>query len=153
MAYDDVIASASKQYGVEPALIKGVIATESSWKPNVIGDDGKSFGLMQVQLTTAREVAVNPALTSRQLLDPTVNVLIGTKYLADRLRRFGMPAGIAAYNSGTPYYIRPGVFVNNAYVNRVLANRDVYRGTATAMTWLPLVVGIGAIGFVTFGRR
>lgn len=151
MAYEEVIVSASKQYGVDPNLIKAFIRTESSWNPKAIGDDGKSYGLMQVQLTTARETAGNSALTTAQLMDPTVNILVGTKYVAKQLARYpgNKNAAFSAYNAGSALYSTssPGKFVNQAYVDKINKNYVFYRGIGGVTTMLPFLA-LGAMGLV-----
>src|SRR5262249_41599663 len=104
-------------------------------------------GLMQLEPTTARQYAKRLGLTysARLLTAPESNIRIGTAYLADQLQDFGkMYLVLAAYNAGDgrvhrwmqersdlsqedfiddiPFY------ETQAYVRKILANAEDYRG-------------------------
>lgn len=104
--YDELIARAHSRFPVVPAdIIKGVIATESSFRPEVWRDEpqihDRSRGLMQLLLKTARGLGFreSPDL----LYDPELNVMLGTALLAQLYRRFGdWTDALAAYNGGYP---------------------------------------------------
>lgn len=99
---DAAILDASADFVLDPALIKAVIAAESAWVPTAVRQEPQigdaSYGLMQVLLGTARDLA--PGLTPFELLVPETNVRIGSQYLAQQLQRFGWPRGVYAYNAG-----------------------------------------------------
>lgn len=61
---DELISDASLKYGVSEAVMRKVVACESTFNPNAIGDGGKSFGLVQIHLPShpyvSREEALNP---------------------------------------------------------------------------------------------
>ena len=46
---DEIIQWAAHKWGFAPDLLRAVAAVESWWKMSAIGDDGQSFGLMQVK--------------------------------------------------------------------------------------------------------
>jgi len=96
--FDAVIASASQQYGVPVPLIKAIIGAESSFNPSA--QSSSSYGLMQVYPPTAQ--TVRPGTTAAQLLDPAINIHVGTAYLRRLLNQFGddIQAVISAYNAG-----------------------------------------------------
>jgi len=151
MAYDDIIESAAKQYHLDPNLIRAFIKTESNWKPNAERAEpqikDKSYGLMQVLLGTGRMVANNSSLTAAQLKQPTVNILVGSKYLKQQLDKYPFDDAISAYNAGRPLYsILPGIrYVNQAYVTKVKLNYAYYqKGWIAAVSLLT----IGVVGFV-----
>ena len=55
--YDDVIMNASKEFGIDPKLIKAVIAAESAGKENAVSTAGAK-GLMQIMDSTAGELGI-----------------------------------------------------------------------------------------------
>ena len=117
--YGDIIAQASRRFGVEESLIKAVIKAESDFDPRAVSHKGAQ-GLMQLMPETARGLAVtNP-------LDPHENIFGGTRYLALLLKRFGNDKrkALAAYNAGPERVIQskgiPSIPETVAFVERVL---------------------------------
>jgi soluble lytic murein transglycosylase-like protein len=90
--------------GLDPALVKAVIAVESGFDPAAVSDKG-ALGLMQVAPETGARYGVAGDKTRslrEKLLDPPINVSVGTRYLRDLLALFGDDLGLAlaAYNAG-----------------------------------------------------
>jgi soluble lytic murein transglycosylase-like protein len=63
---DEIIQWAAHKWGFSPNLLRAVAAIESRWKMGAVGDDGQSFGIMQVKRgphccfpTTRRSTAFN----------------------------------------------------------------------------------------------
>jgi soluble lytic murein transglycosylase-like protein len=73
---DELIHEASLNYGVSEALMRRIIACESTFNPNAIGDGGYSFGLVQIHLPSWRGT-----ITKEQALDPVFAV----DFLAQKL--------------------------------------------------------------------
>lgn len=93
-AYDHLIRAAAARHGVDPALVKAVIHTESAFNPNARSPVG-AMGLMQLMPGTARDMGVANAW------DPAQNIEGGVKYLAWLQRQFrSRDHVIAAYNAG-----------------------------------------------------
>jgi soluble lytic murein transglycosylase-like protein len=93
--FDAAIIKASKQFRVEPSLIKAVIKAESDFDHMAVSPKGAQ-GLMQLMPETASDMEVgNP-------LNPEENILGGTRYLSLMLERFKNNLGmaLAAYNAG-----------------------------------------------------
>ncbi|MBO0613451.1 MAG: hypothetical protein RL122_639 [Pseudomonadota bacterium] len=93
--YEAIIQKAAKRYGVDPALVKSVIASESCYREMVVSYMGAS-GLMQLMPETAAELGV------LDIFDPEENINGGTRYLSWLLKRYNgsFTHAIAAYNAG-----------------------------------------------------
>jgi soluble lytic murein transglycosylase-like protein len=141
--FDSIVATAADAWDVEPALIKGIIAAESEFKPTAyksepqIGD--ASYGLMQLLYGTAKLLGYSGATGG--LYDPTTNIRLGTRYLADLIKTarnggYGVDSAISAYNAGFSAARDgdgkrttndPGApFVNQTYVDKVVRYANAY---------------------------
>lgn len=65
------------EYGVSSELMRKIIHCESSFNPLAVGDNGYSFGLVQIHLPS------HPQVTREQALDPEFAVT----FLADKLSK------------------------------------------------------------------
>ena len=125
---DALVQQNASTWQVDPALIKAVIANESSFNANATSKTGAQ-GLMQLMPDTAASLGV------RDAYDPVQNVAGGTRYLRGLLDRFGGDTrlAVAAYNAGPgaveKYNGIPPYAETRAYVQNVLASFDSYRGS------------------------
>jgi soluble lytic murein transglycosylase-like protein len=129
-AYDSLIQQAAAKYGLDPAILKGLIKQESGFDPSAQSPAGAQ-GLTQLMPATAAGLGVtNPR-------DPAQAIDGGARYLKEQLDRFGgdTSKALAAYNAGPgavqKYQGVPPYAETQAYVRAVLANADQYRGQAT----------------------
>jgi soluble lytic murein transglycosylase len=103
LAYRDRAAEQAWQIGIEPDWIQAVMRQESVFARTIASPAG-AIGLMQLMPATAGEVAAELGLgqPSRwDLLDPELNITLGSAYLTWMRDRFGHAAlATAAYNAG-----------------------------------------------------
>jgi len=124
--YDLMIVEASAAHGVPPALVKAVVATESSFNPKAVSAQGAQ-GLMQLMPATARSLGVVEPLRVEQNLDG------GVRYLRSLIDRYGdWSRALAAYNAGPTAVDRyggiPPYSETREYVDRVLTYYRRYHG-------------------------
>jgi hypothetical protein len=121
---EEVVASASGRYRLDPDLVNSVIKAESGFNVRAVSPKGAQ-GLMQLMPGTASTLGVPNAF------DPQANVEGGTKYLRELLERynFDLVKALAAYNAGPQrveqYKGVPPYYETRAYVARVV--RDFNR--------------------------
>jgi soluble lytic murein transglycosylase len=147
MQFQQALVTSSLQAGIDPALVAAVICQESTFDPQATSAVG-ARGLMQLMLPTGRSLARGigvKRLDPKQLFDPQMGLLLGTRYLKDLIGRFGgkVERALAAYNAG-PHRVaiwnlaHPGIsaeeFVDSipyqetrTYVMTILAAQEQYR--------------------------
>lgn len=104
LRYEKLIEHHAAGQELDPALVKAVVAAESAFQPSAVSPKG-ARGLMQVMPETAARyglVGDNKRSAAEKLLDPALNLRIGTRYLRDLLGRFSndLALALAAYNAG-----------------------------------------------------
>jgi len=103
--------------GLDPLLILAVMAIESSFNP-IAQSDGGAVGLMQI---VPRFHEDKLASREESVLDPRVNIEVGTQVLREYIHRAGTEAaGLQLYN-GSPD--DPAA----AYASKVMGERDRLR--------------------------
>ncbi len=145
--YWSTILAESARNNLDPYLVASLIRQESEFNPSAISG-ANAFGLMQllpsVGRQMAREEGIGP-ISSRQLLDPILNIRLGTRYLRQILDHFGNTPeyALAAYNAGEnrvtdwqsagPYsgldeFVESIPFSETrGYVEAILRNREIYQ--------------------------
>lgn len=124
--YDELIQAKARQLGLEPALIKAIIHTESAFNPKAISPKGAS-GLMQLMPATAERYGVTDRFNPVQSLEG------GGRYMRDLLMMFNHDTrlALAAYNAGENAVSRhngiPPYEETRQYVEKVMYLLDEYR--------------------------
>jgi soluble lytic murein transglycosylase-like protein len=124
--YDQQIEAAASKYGIDPALLKGLIKQESGFNPDA-GSPAGAQGLTQLMPGTAASLGVT------NVYDPAQSIDGGAHYLRMQLDRFGgdYSNALAAYNAGPGAVQRyggvPPYGETQNYVKNVLAFAQQYR--------------------------
>ena len=92
---EELVDKASRQYKIDPALIKAVIKAESNFNPRAVSHAGAQ-GLMQLMPATAKGLGVSDSF------NPEQNIMGGTRFLKSLLDRYNgdLDSALAAYNWG-----------------------------------------------------
>ena len=98
----DHIFALCEEKCIDPAIIIAMIDKESKFDIDIIGDKGKSYGLMQIQPRWHKERMEELGVTD--LLDPYQNVTVGIDILAELLESGkSLEWALMAYNGGHSY--------------------------------------------------
>jgi soluble lytic murein transglycosylase len=102
--FDSEVRAASQRTGLPEALIYAIIRQESLFRADAASSAG-AIGLMQLLPETARITAKRaglPSPTRTQLVEPTVNIPLGSAFLASLVQRFDGETALATagYNAG-----------------------------------------------------
>jgi soluble lytic murein transglycosylase-like protein len=93
--FQNLIVAAANKYGIDPALLAGVVKQESNFNPNAKSGAGAK-GLTQLMDATARGLGVTDPFDPAQSLDG------GARFLSGLLKQFhgDQSLALAAYNAG-----------------------------------------------------
>lgn len=96
----DRIFDECEKRGISPAVVVAMIERESKYNTYALGDDGRSFGLMQIMAKWHIERMIS--LNSTDLFDPCQNVTVGIDILAEQMERYDgdIAKALTAYNRG-----------------------------------------------------
>jgi soluble lytic murein transglycosylase len=144
--WGDLVASSQKN-GLDPFLVASLIRQESEFNAGVVSH-ANAWGLMQLLPSVGKSMAKKEGLkgfNTNQLLNPTVNLQLGTRNLRMVLDRFGgqQEYALAAYNAGdvpVRQWMAAGTYQDIAefvesipytetreYVQAILRNKEIYR--------------------------
>jgi soluble lytic murein transglycosylase len=147
LPYKDDLVRNAKTRDLDPYSVAALIRQESEFNPDA-RSRANAFGLMQLILPTGRLMGKQEGISVpslRTLLDPSVNIQLGTQYLRRQLNNWNgdWAQTLAAYNAGPgrvrewltwATYREPAEFVESIpfnetreYVQAVLRNADMYR--------------------------
>ena len=150
--YDEIIQQHSN--GIDPNIVKGMIAAESSFVPTKISNDNQHYGLMQVSKDILGD-------SFDKWQDPAVNIDKGTEYLKDKviptIEKYDcgdepiagigvskeMALSIGAYNSGPnrDSYKNcevPPIDETENHIPKVIANYSIFAGTEQEVLKQPI---------------
>lgn len=101
--YSEYVSKYAEKYNVEENLIYAIIKAESNFNPDAVSSSSAK-GLMQLMYSTAKEIAnkndIN--LTEDNILEPEINIELGTIYISNLLERYKcLEIALAAYNAGS----------------------------------------------------
>jgi soluble lytic murein transglycosylase len=102
--FDDEVRRAARANRLPPSLIYAVIRQESLFRADAASSAG-ALGLMQLLPATAKITARKAGLPSpsrSELLEPSVNIPLGSAFLRDLIDRADgqQPLAVAGYNAG-----------------------------------------------------
>jgi len=150
-AWWDTIQAESAKNNLDPYLVASLIRQESEFDPSAISY-ANAYGLMQLLPSVGRTMAREEGIAhfqTFQLLDPKMNIRLGTRYLRQMLDRFGgvQEYALAAYNAGDnrvadwqaagPYsgmdeFVESIPFTQTReYVEAILRNEETYKSIDT----------------------
>ena len=101
--YSEYVSKYSQQYGIDEDLIYALIKVESNFEAKAVSNKNAQ-GLMQLMYSTAKDVAKKSdiELTEDNILEPDININIGTKHLSTLLEKYEcVEIALAAYNAGS----------------------------------------------------
>ena len=123
LPYGEQIFAAARRHGLDSLLVASLVEAESGFAPEAVSPQG-AVGLMQVMPETGRLLGPDAAL---DLVDPTINLDLGTRYLSGLLEEYDgdLELALAAYNAGPAAVERfggvPPYRETRAYLTRVLS--------------------------------
>ena len=141
----DCISRRAKDFGLDKKIITAICYVESSMNPDAVRFEPEyrwfyqpevvcphgitietekimqmcSWGLMQVMGGVLREYGYEGFIHKISIDD---QIYYGVKHLKRKIGKYGLKAGVCAYNSGSPVYDSTGELKNIDYFLRVLRN-------------------------------
>jgi soluble lytic murein transglycosylase-like protein len=125
-----LVDTISSNHGVDPALVRALIKTESNFNRFAVSNKG-ALGLMQLIPSTGRRYGV------RDFFDPQQNIDGGVRHLKFLLEKFNgnLDLSLAAYNAGENLVERlgrvPSIPETTNYVRKI---RAIYQTKSTPIT-------------------
>jgi soluble lytic murein transglycosylase len=141
------LVSNSQKNGLDPYLVVSLIRQESEFNAGVVSH-ANAWGLMQLLPSVGKSMAKRQGIkhfNANELLNPGINLQLGTANLKQVLDRFGGQAeyALAAYNAGDvpvrqwmsngtykdiPEFVESIPYTETReYVQAILRNREIYR--------------------------
>ncbi|HYD61851.1 MAG TPA: transglycosylase SLT domain-containing protein [Noviherbaspirillum sp.] len=101
---EPLLHDAAREFDLDPALLKAVMAAESGFNTNAVSPKG-AIGLMQIMPATAERYGLQgdrKKSLEQKLTDPKTNIRLAARYLRDLHKMFPSQPDlvIASYNAG-----------------------------------------------------
>ncbi len=142
----ELIKKYASEYDLDNKIVYGVVMQESrgdqfavryekhyKWiedpkkhKPNICSTDTEielqkmSFGLMQMMGGVFRQLGFEGWLT-KVMIDPYIQLDYGCRFLARKIKRYGLKGGVCSYNSGSPIMDSHNEYRNIGYYDKVIS--------------------------------
>lgn len=145
LEYTEYIKKYANEYNVDEYLIYAIIKAESNFNQDAVSHRGAK-GLMQLMYSTAEDISkrINIELNEDNILDPDININLGTKYISMLIQKYNnINLALAAYNAGSGNvdgWIEKGTLKSdgsdienvpftetNNYVRKILRDYEIYK--------------------------
>ena len=99
--YSKLVDTFSKKYDINTSVIYALIRSESFFDKEIVSSAG-AIGLTQLMSPTAEEIAQKLKIKEYSLVDPETNIMFGTYYLSELIRRSdgSLLRAFFSYNAG-----------------------------------------------------
>lgn len=143
--YKYYVEKYAEEYKIEKELIYAIIKAESNFREKIVSPKD-AIGLMQLLESTANDVSkgMNLEITKETLLNPEININLGTKYISSLIEKYeNVELALAAYNAGrgnVDKWIEEGIIKadgtdvekipykeTNNYIRKVIRNYKIYK--------------------------
>ena len=142
--YSEYVSKYAEEYDIDENLIYALIKAESNFNEKAVSHQNAK-GLMQLMQSTAQDLANRSQikLTKDYILEPDININLGTQYIALLLNKYdSIEVALAAYNAGSgnvDRWIKNGTIKSdgsdienvpyketNTYVRKIMRNYKMY---------------------------
>lgn len=95
------LISTCESYDIDPEIVLAMIERESQFTADIVGDNGQSFGLLQIQPRWHYQRMSDLGCTD--LLNAEQNITVAVDILAEQVERYDgdISAALVAYNQGS----------------------------------------------------
>lgn len=126
LMYEQIVMDQARLQGIRPEWILGIMRRESAFDASA-ESNAKALGLMQLMPGTARDIGRQMGMqlvAKEDILQPDLNVKLGSAYLRDMLKRFSgnYAQATAAYNAGPgriPKWAPPQMLAADQWVESI----------------------------------
>lgn len=113
-------------HGIDPYIIMAICERESCCIANIYGDNGKAYGMMQIQVRWVQDRLAAHGLTNEDLMYAQNNIMIGSEIYNDYVKEGqGVRYALMKYNGGPTLVGTPST---QEYADWVLNRANELRG-------------------------
>jgi hypothetical protein len=129
----DQIFKLCRAYGIDEKIVLAMCWRESLFRADAVGDNGHSFGLMQIQKRYHGERMERLGVDN--LLDPVQNVTVGIDFIAELFHKYGdIEKALVCYNCGE-YGARQNFFNRGVYSSQYSRSVIGYANSLEVCEW------------------